>query len=65
VISTVDNIIKPYLISDRGAINPAIVIMGVFGGIWLLGPIGIFAGPLFLVLFLEIILLFFYRQKVV
>ena len=45
VISSVDNLIRPYIIS-RGAVLPFIVMfIGVVGGIVTFGFIGIFLGP--------------------
>ncbi len=48
VVSMVDNIIKPFIIS-RGANLPfAIVLLGVLGGVLAFGVIGAFLGPTFL-----------------
>ncbi|GAB2179911.1 AI-2E family transporter [Denitratisoma sp. agr-D3] len=45
VVSTVDNVIKPFIIS-RGAKLPfAIVFLGVLGGVLAFGVIGVFLGP--------------------
>jgi predicted PurR-regulated permease PerM len=45
VVSTVDNVIKPFIIS-RGANLPfAIVFLGVLGGVLAFGVIGAFLGP--------------------
>ena len=45
VVSTVDNIIKPLLIS-RGARLPfVLVLLGVLGGVLAFGFIGVFIGP--------------------
>jgi predicted PurR-regulated permease PerM len=45
LVSTVDNIIKPFIIS-RGAQMPfAIVFLGVLGGVLAFGVIGAFLGP--------------------
>jgi predicted PurR-regulated permease PerM len=45
VISGVDNILKPYLISRGGALPLVIVLLGVFGGLLAFGFIGLFIGP--------------------
>ena len=48
VISGIDNVVKPLLIS-RGANLPfALVLLGVFGGVLAFGFIGVFLGPIFL-----------------
>lgn len=45
VISGVDNILKPYLISRGGDLPLVIVLLGVFGGLLAFGFIGLFIGP--------------------
>lgn len=45
VISGVDNILKPYLISRGGNLPLVVVLMGVFGGILAFGFMGLFLGP--------------------
>jgi predicted PurR-regulated permease PerM len=47
-VSGIDNVVKPLLIS-RGANLPfALVLLGVFGGVFAFGFIGVFLGPIFL-----------------
>lgn len=46
IISTIDNIIKPNLIGGRGKIHPALVLLGVLGGLKIFGLIGVIIGPL-------------------
>lgn len=48
VISSVDNFLKPYLISRGGTLPLIVVLMGVFGGIIAFGFMGIFLGPVLL-----------------
>lgn len=48
VISSVDNFLKPYLISRGGNLPLIVVLMGVFGGIIAFGFMGIFLGPVVL-----------------
>ena len=48
VISSIDNIIKPYLISRGGALPLLLVFMGVLGGLIAFGFIGVFLGPVIL-----------------
>ncbi|SDW69994.1 protein of unknown function DUF20 [Nitrosomonas oligotropha] len=45
VISSIDNIIKPYLISREGNLSMLLIVLGVTGGIVAFGFIGIFIGP--------------------
>jgi predicted PurR-regulated permease PerM len=55
IISTVDNLVRPYFVSSRAKVHPAIVFLGVLGGLQLFGFTGIIIGPLFLALALEYI----------
>lgn len=48
VVSSVDNILRPKLISDRAKIHPLTILVGILGGIILFGAIGILIGPLIL-----------------
>lgn len=48
VISSIDNIVKPYLISRGGALPLLLVFMGVLGGLLAFGFIGVFLGPVIL-----------------
>jgi predicted PurR-regulated permease PerM len=48
VISSIDNVIKPYLISRGGALPLLLVFMGVLGGLMTFGFIGVFLGPVIL-----------------
>ncbi len=45
VISSIDNVIKPYLISQSSHLSLLLITLGVFGGIFAFGFIGIFIGP--------------------
>ena len=57
IISNIDNLIKPLVIGAKSKIHPAIVLLGVFGGLKVMGLIGIIVGPLilgFLSIFIKI-----------
>jgi predicted PurR-regulated permease PerM len=45
IVSGVDNIIKPYLISHGSKIPFVLVFMGVIGGALAFGLVGVFLGP--------------------
>jgi len=49
-ISTVDNLIKPILISRTASLPLLLIVVGVFGGILVFGFIGLFLGPTLLAL---------------
>lgn len=50
VIGWVDNLIRSVLISSYEKLHPLLVFFSVFGGVLFMGPIGLFMGPLILVL---------------
>ncbi len=45
VISTIDNVVKPYLISRASKLPILMIVLGVFGGVIAFGFIGVFIGP--------------------
>ncbi len=48
VVSSIDNIIRPKIISDKTKIHPAIILVGIFGGMSLFGIFGVIIGPMVL-----------------
>lgn len=44
-ISTIDNVVKPYLISRSSNLPLLLIVLGVFGGVIAFGFIGVFIGP--------------------
>jgi len=57
IISAIDNLIRPFVISARTKIHPAIILIGILGGLYFMGIIGLIIGPLvlsFLIEFLKI-----------
>jgi Ca2+-transporting ATPase len=53
-ISTVDNIIRPLVISGAGHIPFLVVLFGVFGGLSAFGAVGLFLGPVILSVILTV-----------
>lgn len=51
IVSTVDNFIRPYLISGKTKMNQLLMFLSVFGGIFAFNLIGVLLGPLILTLF--------------
>ncbi len=45
VISSIDNVVKPYLISRASNLPLLLIVLGVFGGVVAFGFIGVFIGP--------------------
>jgi predicted PurR-regulated permease PerM len=54
VISTVDNFLKPYIVGSQVNVHPGLMILGILGGLFFFGVIGIVIGPLTIVLFLTL-----------
>lgn len=61
VVSTIDNIIRPWIVSKRTKINAGIVLVGMIGGLYLFGVLGLILGPL--ILAYSLIILDLYRTK--
>ncbi len=57
MLSSIDNVLKPMLISGRAPVSALVVFIGVLGGISAFGPIGINAGPRIISLTLSLVLL--------
>ncbi|MBL1264464.1 AI-2E family transporter [Methylomicrobium sp. RS1] len=54
VVSTVDNVIRPLVISGASRVPFLIVMFGVLGGLSAFGPIGLFLGPVILAVLLAV-----------
>lgn len=48
VVSTIDNFIKPIFISEGSKIHMLVIFIGLFGGLYAWGFLGVFVGPLIL-----------------
>jgi predicted PurR-regulated permease PerM len=54
-VTTIDNFLRPWLVSGRAEVGALTVFLGVLGGVAAFGPIGIFLGPLVLALALALV----------
>lgn len=54
-ISSIDNLVKPYLISRSSNLPLILIVLGVFGGVIAFGFIGLFLGPLVLAIGLTLV----------
>lgn len=61
VVSLIDNVLRTIIVSRKTKINSAIVIIGMIGGIYAFGVLGIIIGPLILAYVLLVIEI--YRRK--
>lgn len=55
VVGTVDNLLKPMLISGKGEVPTLAVFIGVLGGLAAFGLVGMFLGPVVIALALELL----------
>jgi predicted PurR-regulated permease PerM len=55
VVGLVDNFVRPYLVGKGVNVHPFIVMMSVFGGLIVFGPLGFLLGPLVLSLFAALV----------
>ncbi len=51
IVSTIDNLLKPILVSGRAKMHPILTLLGLLGGLQMMGFIGIIIGPIVLSLF--------------
>ena len=57
IASTIDNFLRPFIVSKRTKINSGLVLIGMIGGLYMFGVLGLILGPLilaYLILVLEI-----------
>ena len=53
IISSIDNLIRPFIISARSKVHPAVILIGILGGLYFMGMVGIILGPLILSFLIE------------
>ena len=61
VVSSVDNVIKVYVLQGRSAIHPLLALLSVLGGLAVFGPVGILVGPM-VVVFLQTLLELLHKE---
>lgn len=61
VVSTVDNLIRPYIVSKKTKLNSGIIVVGLIGGLFVFGILGLILGPL--ILAYSLVILEFYRNR--
>jgi len=64
LISSIDNVLKPKLMGEKAKIHPAVILLGIFGGLLLFGPFGVLIGPLILSLTSVFIEIYVLKKKV-
>lgn len=58
IVSSVDNVLNPYIISGKTEIPSLFILFSILGGISLIGPLGIFVGPLVISLLYSLITIY-------
>jgi predicted PurR-regulated permease PerM len=58
VVSTIDNVLKTYLISGRTQLPPLILFFAILGGLRVYGVLGVFVGQLLLALVIDAVTLY-------
>jgi predicted PurR-regulated permease PerM len=61
IASSIDNVLRPLIVSRRTKLHSALVIVGMVGGLLIFGVLGLIIGPLILAYLL--IVLEIYRNK--
>jgi predicted PurR-regulated permease PerM len=54
VVGMIDNLIRPLFISGKSHLPILVIALGVLGGVFSLGPLGVVAGPIVLAVFLAL-----------
>jgi len=65
IISQIDNILRPFFIGARTNLHPMGVFFSLLGGILVLGPIGLMAGPVLLTILIGLSEVVIERRKLV
>ncbi len=47
-VSSLDNVFRPKIVGKKAKVHPAIILLGIFGGLLYFGPLGVLFGPLIL-----------------
>jgi predicted PurR-regulated permease PerM len=55
IVSNIDNILRPFIIGAKVDLHPMAVFFSLLGGVFLLGPVGIMAGPMLLAVVLVMV----------
>lgn len=51
VVAIIDDYLRAYLIDRESTMNSAVILVGLFGGTYVIGPMGLFVGPIIIGLF--------------
>ncbi len=54
IVSQIDNVVKPFLIGGQVNLHPMAIFFSILGGIVVIGPIGVMAGPMILTILIAL-----------
>lgn len=63
LVSSIDNLIKPKIIGEKAKIHSGVIMVGILGGIFLIGPLGVIVGPLVLSMTIVLFNVYFKKQE--
>jgi predicted PurR-regulated permease PerM len=55
IVTNIDNLVRPKLVSERSHVHPVLVMVGILGGLEIAGFSGMLVGPLILALLVALI----------
>ena len=58
IVSTIDNFVRPKIVSTRANIHPVLVLLGVVGGIQIFGFTGLLIGPIILCMMVTLLCMY-------
>ena len=61
VISQIDNVLRPFLISGRTSMHPLLLFFTILGGVYLFGLLGVVLGPLIAAVFVTLLKIFEFK----
>lgn len=62
IVSLLDNFLKPKLMGSKAKVHPAIMMVGILGGVFMFGPLGVILGPLILSLTYVLLDIYFIKK---
>jgi predicted PurR-regulated permease PerM len=64
LVSNIDNLIRPRLVSKDAYLNPALILLAAFGGLSLFGLLGVIYGPIIVIFFVTTIEIYLNHYRV-
>ena len=65
LVSNIDNLIRPRLVSKDAYLNPALILLAAFGGLSLFGLLGVIYGPIIVIFFVTTIEIYLKHYQIV